>query len=203
MGNVYVEANSLNSVTGEKRVLFQNIDFKVLAGELLFISGPNGSGKSTLLKMILGQIAPTHGKVRVHLPQHQIAYIPQVQNSDIHLPLTLFETIEIHHPKRLKNLSITSLGLLTVDHLKLTWKNASGGEKQRTLLTSSLLQDPKLLILDEPLNHLDKSSRSIVLKGLIDFMLHGNDRSIILVSHIAIDELQVLKPKTKNIVLHD
>src|SRR5690606_37113443 len=109
---------------------------------------------------------------------------PQLQNVAFHLPLTLWDVLRISHAGPLQEEDVLRFGLLQARHLKLAWNTASGGEKKRTLLTRALLHRPRVLILDEPLNHLDHASRDQVSQVLDDFVAGDKQqRSIILVSH--------------------
>lgn len=165
------------------KILGRDIKLEMQAGELLFITGANGAGKSTLLRVLVGQARAAAGEFKWSISHEEIAYLPQLQSVAFHLPLTLWDVLRISHKGHLREEAVLRWGLLEKSQLHLAWNTASGGEKKRTLLTRALLQDPKVLILDEPLNHLDRKSRESVSQALDDFMDSDDKRSIVLVSH--------------------
>jgi ABC-type Mn2+/Zn2+ transport system ATPase subunit len=166
--------------------LQSNLNVTLSRGEVLIVRGPNGSGKTTLIRTILSEKSDYRGKISSSVLRSRIAYLPQIENTEVHLPFTLEDILQTTGPSPLDWGWIESVGLLRkVDGQKLR-NTASGGERKRTLLTRALLQNPKLLILDEPLNHLDTLSQTLILKALKLFLeeaSHDEDRAIILVSH--------------------
>lgn len=164
--------------------LFKNLNFEVRPGEVFQILGANGSGKSTLLSVCAAQLKPTRGKVKFSISPLEIAYVPQLQNLESHLSLTLAEVVKVLVRRRVGPDEILSIGLLSAKQLGLAWNTASGGERQRVLLTSALLNDPRLLCLDEPLNHLDFQTREALLQAMTRFLNEKSNRSIVLVSHL-------------------
>ncbi len=165
------------------KILARDIRLKMNEGELLFITGSNGAGKSTLLRVLVGHARAAAGSFAWSIPREAIAYLPQLQSMAFHLPLTLWDVLQISYKGRLQEDAVLRWGLLEKSQLRLAWNTASGGEKKRTLLTRALLHDPKVLILDEPLNHLDRKSRERVSRLLDEFMGLDGKRSIVLVSH--------------------
>ena len=183
-----IEATELTYRTASGRILASGLSFRLDPHELLLISGPNGSGKSTLLKVLLCQFPLRQGVVRCTVPQERMALIPQMQNMEFHLPMTLWDMLEISVPDPLDITSVLEIGLLTEKQLSVSWNTASGGERQRAMLTRALLQRPSLLLLDEPLNHLDEESGQHLLAALSRF-LHdrkAEPRGVVLVSHAGI-----------------
>lgn len=186
---IILEGRELGYLTPSGKRLFQKLSFQLELGKMLLVTGPNGSGKSTLLRLLLRQERPTEGTVYSPVPALQVGYIPQLQNMEFHLPLTLNEVIQISHSAPVQTARILDLGLLRSDQLTLTWNTASGGERQRTLLTCALLHQPRLLFLDEPLNHLDQESQLSMISAIGDFLSgkHKGETSVVLVSHIKQD----------------
>ncbi len=190
-----LDASGLSWSTPEGRRLFHHLDFQLFAGQILLITGPNGSGKSTLLGQLLEGLehATTGGGIlKSNVDTEEIAYIPQLQSLEFHLPLTLSEVIEIDLNQRIPEEEITRFRLLNADQLNRTWNTASGGERQRTLLTCVLLNSPRLLILDEPFNHLDNESQNGMLEAVLTYLREDSEetRAVILVSHLGITELE-------------
>ena len=175
-----VEAQDLSFGFGS-RTLVSGLSFTLNAQELLLVSGPNGVGKSSLLQVILG-FAPAKisaGKLNLAVASNEIAWIPQMENPEFHLPLTLRDVLDISVPGRLDESAVLELGLLRREHLRHSWNQASGGERKRTLITRALLHHPRLLLLDEPLNHLDLESRAIVTQGLSRYLASGKGAAIV------------------------
>jgi len=177
------EASRLAYGTPDGRVLQEQLSFKVKPGQLLLITGGNGCGKSTLLRILLGKNDPMQGTVHMGLPFSTVAYIPQLENTEIHLPLTLRDVLGISQ-RKLDWAKALSFGLLSEAHLHHAWNTASGGERKRTLLTRALLQNPQVLVLDEPFNHLDEKSREAMAQAMVNFLaVKTSPRAIIMVSH--------------------
>ena len=154
------------------------MNFELNSSEVLVVKGPNGVGKTTFLRLILGLHTPMSGGMSVNTDQ--ISYLPQLQNLSFHLPVTLGDLVGIA-PGTTRE-KIATLGLLDSEQLDLPWNTASGGERKRTLITRALLSDPKLVILDEPFNHLDRETKSAVTQTLIDY-LRSTGGSVVMVSH--------------------
>jgi ATPase subunit of ABC transporter with duplicated ATPase domains len=185
-GPTLVSAKDLSYATPDGRVLARGISFNLEDGDCLVVGGPNGSGKSTLLRVLLGRANASSGALSMHVARGKTAILPQLQNNDFHLPLTLRDLLEISVGASVGADEIARIGLLEPAHLSLAWNTASGGEKKRALLTRLLLQSPSLLLLDEPMNHLDRESRERVTKAVSNFLRgHGEKtpRAVVMVSH--------------------
>ena len=120
-------------------------------------------------------------KISLNLSRKRIDYLPQVQSSRFHIPMTIRDALKLSSNKVDLEQAL-KFGLLDKRHLDLHWNTASGGEQKRILLTRSLLKDPDILVLDEPLNHLDVHSRDTICKALSDFVRREN-KAIVMVSH--------------------
>ncbi|MEI6206535.1 MAG: metal ABC transporter ATP-binding protein [Desulfuromonadales bacterium] len=161
----------------EGRVL-EDISFKVERGDYVGIVGPNGSGKSTLVKALLGLVTISNGTAALFgialsafSDWRRVGYLPQ----SLHLvnpvfPATVHETVGLgllsckRFPKRLnrsdKQKIDSTLDELGVYDLKLNLiGELSGGQLQRVLLARAIVNDPELLILDEPTAALDPETR--------------------------------------------
>lgn len=146
----------------------------VSPGTILWIQGPNGSGKSSLLQTLLtnGHIFSGH----ISMPPYEtVAYLPQLQNKRVPWPMTLNDVL------LLSGLSSSSHPLLSSDMLDTAWNTSSGGERQRLLLTRLFKQNPSLIMIDEPLNHLDTSSKHAVIQLLKTYV--ENQGALIIVEH--------------------
>lgn len=157
----------------QKKTLLKSLSFELKAGGCLGIIGPNGSGKTTLLQTILGFIPPDQGRVLLAnkdlhtLPARErarsMAYVAQ-DSSAAALPFTVESFLQLaFFPWRESLSSLTweqdqkrlCAEFKLLDKLPRHLSTLSGGERQRVILVQSLLQRPKLLLLDELTNHLD------------------------------------------------
>lgn len=179
-----LKARELTYGIPEGRVLQERLCFDVLSGEMLLITGSNGCGKSTLLKTLLGEVPVLSGKLIKSDVFQRLEYIPQLENTEIHLPLTLMDVLAISQEITPSVESIESFGLLRREQLSGAWNTASGGERKRTLLTRALLKRPSLLIFDEPMNHLDHQSRKAMIRVMANFLKAEHEvRAIVMVCH--------------------
>ena len=161
----------------EGRVL-EDVSFQVERGDYVGIVGPNGSGKSTLIKALLGLVTINKGSATLFgtplsgfRDWHKVGYLPQsLQLVNPVFPATVHETVGLgllslkRFPKRLNradkdkiNTILDELGVLDLEH-KLIGE-LSGGQLQRVLLARAIVNDPELLVLDEPTAALDPETR--------------------------------------------
>jgi ABC-2 type transport system ATP-binding protein len=174
----------------------QDVTFSLLPGQVLGCLGPNGSGKSTTVKMLTGLLEPTRGKVlfcgediRKDLVSYrkQLGYVPEEPN--LYPYLTGREYLEMvgllrgMPAARLAEKIDALLELFGMHpHRHSSIASYSKGMRQRILLIAALMDDPRLLIFDEPLSGLDVTS-ALVLKNLIK-SLGEHDRTIFYCSHV-------------------
>ncbi len=180
-GKVVAEATNLCK-NFEGRDIVKNLNFTLLRGDRLGIIGRNGAGKSTLIKLLLGEIAPDRGTVKLGT-NLQIAYFDQLREQ-LDLTKTVSETIapgsdwvEIAGQKKHV---VAYLGdfLFPPRRAKVPVSSLSKGERSRLLLARLFALPANLLVLDEPTNDLDIDSI-----GLLEQTLSTYPGTIILVSH--------------------
>ena len=187
--------------TPHGRRLGTDVSLELGRGEVLLVTGPNGSGKSTLLELILGRRSCDSGSVEVNVAARSISYLPQLQDSETHMPFSLRDVLTVSMSAPVNDEEIIQEGLLTKEHLDLGWNSASGGEKRRALLTRTILQRPQLIFLDEPFNHLDDDSRSVIVSSISRFVTTMN-KTVILSTHERFaDEATLAELTIKHIAL--
>jgi zinc transport system ATP-binding protein len=168
------------NLTIENRKVLQDISFTLEAGKILTIIGPNGAGKSTLLKILLGLCTADSGTVWKK-DKLRIGYVPQKITMSPLLPLTVKRFLDINQQH--KNDSLKILDELNIAYLQnQSVQTLSGGELQRVLLGRALLNQPELLVLDEPAQGVDVSGQN-ELYQLINHVKESLGCGILLVSH--------------------
>lgn len=177
-----LEADGLG-YTVRGRTLVDGIDLAVRNGETVGLVGPNGSGKSTLLRLLCGVLTPARGTVRLEgedlrcLGRREVARRVAVvtQEAETTERTTVRDAVELGRTPFLSALrpwspaddaAVTS-ALTAVDMAALAlrdWATLSGGERQRAHIARALAQQPRVLLLDEPNNHLDIHHQLQVLR---------------------------------------
>ncbi|MFL6397668.1 MAG: metal ABC transporter ATP-binding protein, partial [Nitrososphaeraceae archaeon] len=172
-----------------------NISFSVNLGDIIGIIGPNGAGKSTLFRCMLGLIDDYRGKITIFgvsikkskKPLEQIGYIPQQRLIDQSFPATVQEIVSLGIDGRNKHRSkeeiISAIRVVELEDLKdRRIGELSGGEQQRVLIAKALVNDAKLLILDEPTTSVDIETQN-KFHSLLKTINQKNKVTIIWSSH--------------------
>ena len=177
---VLAEAKGI-CVSLQGRMVLDNVDLAVSAGEILSLIGPNGAGKTTLIRVILGLLRPDQGEISLR-PGVRIGYMPQRLMVDSILPLTVrrFLTLGGRVSEQTLRQTLDEAGVGGL--LDSPVQNISGGEMQRVMLARALLREPELLILDEPVQGVDVTGQA-ELFGLIGNIRDRHGCGILMVSH--------------------
>jgi ABC-2 type transport system ATP-binding protein len=174
----------------------QNVTFTLAPGQVLGYLGPNGSGKSTTVKMLTGLLEPTHGEVTHHGQNIQkslvafrkrLGYVPEEANLYSYLTgeeyLDMVGTLRAIPESQRKAKINALLELFSLrPHRYVNIGSYSKGMRQRILLIAALMDNPDVLILDEPLSGLDVTS-ALILKNLLQ-ALSAQGKSVFYCSHI-------------------
>jgi ATP-binding cassette subfamily F protein uup len=163
--------------------IVRNLNLRVMRGDRLGLIGPNGAGKTTLLKLILGQLAPDAGALRL-AKNLEIAYLDQTRVNlkpnetlwDTLAPLGGDQIIVRGHPKHVA--AYAKDFMFESKQLRQPVSALSGGERNRLTLALALAKPSNLLVMDEPTNDLD-----IETLDLLEDMLADYDGTLLLVSH--------------------
>ena len=159
----------------------EHVSFAIEAGEIVTVVGPNGSGKSTLLRTILGVFEPSKGQIEKK-PGLTIGYVPQKLAQDSGLPLTVRGFLSL--PKRVSDAqakaALEETGANGLEQRQIS--QLSGGQMQRVLLARAILNEPDILILDEPTQGLDQPGAADFY-ALIEKVRNNHGCAVLLVSH--------------------
>jgi lipooligosaccharide transport system ATP-binding protein len=197
------------------KIIVDELSFSVARGECFGLLGPNGAGKSTIARMLLGMISPDAGKItilnepvpaRARVARMRVGVVPQFDNLELEFTvrenLLVFgryfglsaRKVETIVPSLLEFARLESKANVRVAHL-------SGGMKRRLTLARALINDPHLLVMDEPTTGLDPHARHLIWERLRVLLARG--KTILLTTHFMeeaerlCDRLCVLKSGRK------
>ena len=165
---------------------------EIASGTLLAVVGPNGAGKSTLLRGLAGLMTPLGGAIHRHGDVHDLAYLPQSAEIDRSFPISVFDLVssglwrsaglfgglDAARTRRV----IDALAAVGLSGFENRWIGTlSGGQMQRLLFARVMLQDARILLLDEPFNALDARTTSDLIAVIHRW--HGEGRTVIAALH--------------------
>lgn len=175
-----IEARQLGVTLGGTSII-SHVDLVVQAGHIVTLIGPNGAGKSTLVKALLGVYPVSEGTLHKKTGL-KIGYMPQKIQIDDTLPLSVYRLMTLTQRAR-RDTVIEALKLTDVAHLvDRPVQQLSGGEFQRVMLARALLQQPDLLVLDEPVQGVDFTGE-VELYRLIQRIRDERGCAVLMVSH--------------------
>jgi zinc/manganese transport system ATP-binding protein len=159
----------------ERHPAVHHLNGAVRSGSLTAVIGPNGAGKSTLFKGVVGVLTPLAGRIeRNGLQPQEIAYLPQVAEIERSFPINVFDMVAMglwrskglyggigRNERDTVEHALAAVGLTGFEHRPIG--TLSGGQMQRMLFARLLLQDARVIVLDEPFNGIDaKTSADLV-----------------------------------------
>lgn len=176
---VAVEIKNLNLKYDHRKTDgIQNLNFNITAGKILSLIGPSGSGKTTTLKCLASLLEPQSGEINF-TDKVNIAYVDQFPNLDEEK--TVYENLEqvlltnIKDEEKRSNQIRTTLAMLEItNEIQSQISRLSGGQKQRVIIAMALVNNPTLLLLDEPFANLDKVLRTQLLEDLFALFKEKN-----------------------------
>jgi len=177
----------------EGRAAIHHLDGEFASGSLTAVIGPNGSGKSTLLKGLVGTLVPMGGEIeRAGFALRDIAYLPQASEIDRSFPASVEDLVTLGHWRRrglfaaIRETDRASVrqALMAVGldgFLARPIETLSGGQLQRALFARVLLQDAKVILLDEPFTAIDSKTTTDLLALVKRW--HREERTVLAVLH--------------------
>lgn len=180
-GNLVAEVEHVSFQYGE-RIIVQDFSTMVMRGDKVGLIGPNGAGKTTMLRILLGELTPQQGGVRLGT-NLQIAYFDQLRGQ-LDEEQTIQENVgDGYDTVTVNGVSKHIIGylqefLFSPDRARTQIKFLSGGERNRVLLAKLFAKPANVLVLDEPTNDLDMETLELLESLLVEF-----SGTILLVSH--------------------
>ncbi len=178
----------------DSRIIVENLNFSVSAGDYLCIVGENGSGKTTLMKTLLNLQEPISGRIQTSegLRKKEIGYLPQHTEIQKDFPASVKEIVlsgcqgrcgfRPFYNNEEKNIAAASMERMGITDLSdRSYRELSGGQQQRVLLARALCATRKILLLDEPVAGLDVKVASELYNLISE--LNNEGITIIMISH--------------------
>ncbi len=183
-----------------EHLILKDINLTIKEGDFLAIIGPNGAGKTTLLKIILGLLSPNKGTVRImgierdkFNKRYLIGYVPQkATHTDSLFPISAKEVVSLgllsakkfpkwfsHGDKKKIEIALKKVGMEEFKNVRLT--HLSGGQQQRIFIARAIVNEPKILFLDEPTAGIDALAQEEFYDMLKE--LHEQGITIVMVTH--------------------
>ena len=191
----------------DKRVILRKIDFEINKGEIFGLLGPNGAGKSVTFNVLLGIMKADHGNVFVEgtritnfaiherAKKFRIGYIPQ--NDSVFKGLSCINNLkaiaEITIKDKVKQESVVEelLSEFNLSYLRnVIANNLSGGERKKLVIARALVNNPKILLMDEPYGAVDPINIDMIKKIIIDLQKKGV--SVLITDHSAQNVLSIV-----------
>ena len=176
----------------DNQVVLEDVSFEIFSNDFIGVIGPNGGGKTTLIKTILGLVKPISGEMNLLIGKKNIGYLPQVNQIDKRFPITVFDVVRsgkadtalfstFHknkHEKTKAESLLQEMGIFSIRNKSIG--ELSGGQMQRVFLCRALMNEPELLILDEPSTYVDNNFEGELYLKLKEL---NSRMAILLISH--------------------
>ena len=204
MKNCVVKVSNLVKIF-DKRKIIKNISFDVSENSVVGILGKNGAGKTTLLGMLMGLISPSSGRIEIlgkDLNKKKNEILPKINFQSPYVDLPKKMTVEqnlyfysrLYGIKNFKDIINDLVDKLKMkDLVKKSYGSLSAGQKTKVNLCKALINNPKLLLLDEPTASLDPETSIFIREFLLEFQKKNNS-SILITSH-NLDEIESICSK--------
>lgn len=195
-----IEVKDLVFAYGKDNIL-KNISFDLNRGDFLTIQGENGSGKSTLIKLILKDLKKKSGQIKLFGKDieefddySKIGYVPQVNDANkVAFPVTGKEFVVLNLYKKFNIFNrptkkcykkvYDTFEILNIENLlNIPFNQLSGGQAQKVMIARAMVNDPDILLLDEPTVGVDEKSKRDFLK-LLSHLNNKHKISILMISH--------------------
>ena len=198
-GVLMIEFNNVSKIYNNNVKALSDVSVKIDSGDFVFLVGPSGSGKSTFIKMLLKEIEPTMGNITVadkklsEIKRNQIPYYRRkigmvFQDFRLIPTLNVYENVAFAmrvveaSQKEIRKRVPMVLSLVGLSHkYKMFPNELSGGEQQRVSLARAIVNNPSVLIADEPTGNLDPDTAKEIMELLEDINKSGT--TIVMATH--------------------
>ena len=194
-----IELDNVSVVYKPNNIALNKVSLKIEKGEFVFLTGDSGAGKTTLMKLLYASIKPTSGRIlvngeevsnikasKIYSLRRQIGIVFQdfklLQNRTVfeNIAITL-EVLGVRRSDIVKRVNSMLKQVDMFDKADSTPQRLSGGEQQRVALARALVNDPKILIADEPTGNLDDANKNHILNIFRDANVRGT--TVLLATH--------------------
>ena len=177
-GQIVADIKGVGKAFGNHRV-FSDAEFTIHKGDKIALVGRNGEGKTTFARMLIGELEPSEGEIKIGANVN-IGYYAQNQDDLMNGEFTVYDTLDRVAVGDIRTRLRDILGafLFRGEDIDKKVKVLSGGERSRLAMARMMLEPHNLLILDEPTNHMDMRSKDILKTALQKF-----DGTVVVVSH--------------------
>ena len=177
-GQIVAEIKDVGKSFGEKHI-FSGATFTIERGQKIALVGRNGEGKTTMARMLIGELEPTEGSIKLGANVN-IGYYAQNQDDLMDGDFTVFDTLDRVAVGDIRTRLRDILGafLFRGEDIDKKVKVLSGGERSRLAMARLMLEPYNLLVLDEPTNHMDMRSKDILKNALQKY-----DGTVVVISH--------------------
>lgn len=194
-----IKFNNISKMYENNVKALSNVNIEINTGEFVFLVGPSGAGKSTFIKMLLKEVEPTTGTIEVgnvkvdKLTRKQIPYYRRkigmvfqdfrlIPNLNVYENVAFAMKVVEATPKEIRRRVPTVLSLVGLSHkYKMFPNELSGGEQQRVSLARAIVNNPTVLIADEPTGNLDPETSKEIMELLEDINKAGT--TILMATH--------------------
>ena len=194
-----IKFNNISKMYENNVKALSNVNIEINTGEFVFLVGPSGAGKSTFIKMLLKEVEPTTGNIEVgnvkldKLTRKQIPYYRRkvgmvfqdfrlIPNLNVYENVAFAMKVVEATPKEIRRRVPTVLSLVGLSHkYKMFPNELSGGEQQRVSLARAIVNNPTVLIADEPTGNLDPETAKEIMELLEDINKAGT--TILMATH--------------------
>lgn len=178
--------------------ILRNIDLEIKQGQITTLIGPNGGGKTSIARILIGILKPSSGKIFIKKSLN-IGYMPQKLEIDKTIPMRVIDFLELF-PNSKSSLTDQKIHQLSrklgIDGiLRQSIHKISTGEMQKTILVRTLINNPDILVLDEPTASMDISTQTEFYR-IIEEIRDRENCAILIISH----DLHIVMQKTNQVI---